>query len=181
VAKYKKCPRCELNYIKVEEDYCAVCKTEMKLAPEDSLSDDMELCPVCGQNFVSVDQVMCDECAKKRTLDDVVDESDDDLQSRSSKDDWDEETKALDSIEEESKNAPVDDDIEVVNFSDLDEDDDEDDDWGDDDGDSSVDHFEDDDDFDYSDLDDDDFEDSDDDDVDDDDDDYEDDFLGKKK
>ena len=125
MAKYKKCPRCELNYIKVEEDYCAVCKTEMKLAPEDSLSDDMELCPVCGQNFVSVDQVMCDECAKKRTLDDVVDEGDNDLQSRSSKDDWDEETKALDSIEEESKNAPVDDDIEVVNFSDLDEDDDE--------------------------------------------------------
>ena len=179
MAKYKKCPRCELNYIKVEEDYCPICKAEMKLTNDDSYSDDMELCPVCGTNFVSVDQVMCDECAKKRSLDDVVDEGDNDNVSRKSKDDWDEESKALDSIEEESIDSPIDDDIEVVNFSDLDEDVDEDDDWGDDE-DSSVDHFEDDDDFDYSKIDD--YADEDDDDEDDEYDDYDDDddFLGKK-
>lgn len=177
MAKYKKCPRCELNYIKEEEDYCPVCKAEMKLVPDDSISDDMELCSVCGQNFVSVDQVMCDECAKKRTLDDVVDESDDDHESSSRKDeDWDEESKALDSLDSEPVESS-DDDIEVVNFSDLEEEDD-DDDYVDDDDDSGVDHFEDDDDFDYSDIDD---YDEDDDDEDDDDDDDDDDFIGKKK
>ena len=177
MAKYKKCPRCELNYIKVEEDYCPVCKAEMKLTNDDSYNDDLELCPVCGSNFVSIDQVMCDECAKKRSLDDVVDEGDSDLPSKKSKDDWDEESKALDSIEESSMN-PIDDDIEVVNFSDLDEEDEEEDDWGDEE-DSSVDHFEEDDDFDYSKIDDEDFDEEDDeyeDDYDDDDD-----FLGKKK
>ena len=180
MAKYKKCPRCELNYIKEEEDYCQVCKAEMKLAPDDSFSDDMELCPVCGQNFVSVDQVMCDECAKKRTLDDVVDEIDDDSHEKSRKDeDWDEETKALDSLDAEPIQSNED-DIEVVNFSDLEEEDD-DDDYLDDDDDSGVDHFEDEDDFDYSKLDDEDFDDEDDDeeDEDDDDDDF-DDILGKK-
>ena len=33
VGKYKKCPRCELNYILSEEDLCPVCKAELKLAP----------------------------------------------------------------------------------------------------------------------------------------------------
>ena len=28
--KYIKCPRCELNYILENEDYCHVCKSEMK-------------------------------------------------------------------------------------------------------------------------------------------------------
>ena len=175
MAKYKKCPRCELNYIKVEDEYCPVCLAEMKLVPEDN-SNDLELCPVCGQNFMSVDQVMCDECAKKRTLDDVVDEADDLGRDTKSKDeDWDEESKVLNSLDESPIDDPVD-DIEVVNFSDLEEEDD-DDDYLDDDDDSGVDHFEDDDDFDYSNLDD--IEDDDDDDNDDDDDDFED-FLGKK-
>lgn len=180
MAKYKKCPRCELNYIKEEEDYCQVCKTEMKLAPDDSLSDDMELCPVCGQNFMSVDQVMCDDCAKKRTLDDVVDEIDDDSQETGSKDeDWDEETKALDSLDAEPISSN-DDDIEVVNFSDLEEEDDDDDGYLDDDDDSGVDHFEEEDDFDYSKIDDEDYDDEDEDDEDDYDDDDFDDILGKK-
>ena len=181
MAKYKKCPRCELNYIKEEEDYCPVCKAEMKLVPDDSISDDMELCSVCGQNFVSVDQVMCDECAKKRTLDDVVDESDDDQNDRSHKDeDWDEESKALNNLDSEPVETNLDDDIEVVNFSDLEEEDD-DDDYIDDEDDSGVDHFEDEDDFDFSKLDDEDFDDDDDDEHDDDDDDDFGDMLGKKK
>ena len=64
--KYIKCPRCELNYILEGEDYCHVCKSEMKHhtdADEDLLDlEDMELCPVCGQNYIKEDQTMCDEC-----------------------------------------------------------------------------------------------------------------------
>ena len=29
MGKYKKCPRCELNYILETEDYCPICKAEM--------------------------------------------------------------------------------------------------------------------------------------------------------
>ena len=72
--KYIKCPRCELNYILETEKLCPVCQAELKLSKDDSLSEDMELCPICGQNFVSYDQPMCEECAKKRSLDDIVDE-----------------------------------------------------------------------------------------------------------
>ena len=30
MAKYKKCPRCELNYIEEDKDYCDVCLAEMQ-------------------------------------------------------------------------------------------------------------------------------------------------------
>lgn len=70
--KYIKCPRCELNYILEGEDYCNVCKNEMKHHSESDYDDelldfdDMDLCPVCGQNYIREDQSMCDECKKKR-------------------------------------------------------------------------------------------------------------------
>lgn len=68
--KYIKCPRCELNYILEGEDYCNVCKNEMKHHTEnddDELLDfeDMELCPVCGQNYIKEDETMCYECKGK--------------------------------------------------------------------------------------------------------------------
>ena len=68
--KYIKCPRCELNYILEGEDYCNVCKNEMKHHSEnddDELLDfeEMELCPVCGQNYIKEDETMCYECKGK--------------------------------------------------------------------------------------------------------------------
>ena len=172
--KYKKCPRCELNYILVEEELCQVCKTELKLAPSEE-EDDLELCTLCGKNLITVDQVMYDECARKRNIDDVVDEVSDDEDGESdgkdSVSEWDQQKD-----DDLGGIVGADDDVEVVSFSDLEDEEDEDDDYNDDD-DSDVDHFEDEDDFDLDDIDD--YDDDDDDDYDDDDDD--DDFLNKKK
>lgn len=159
--KYIKCPRCELNYILESEKLCPVCQAELKLSKDDSLSDDMELCPICGQNFVSYDQPMCEECAKKRSLDDIVDEDDGYEREEAS------EFSDLDA------NDGVDDDI--VPFADLDEDDDEDEDLENEDSavdSANYDDFEDDFDYnvdDYDDEDDDEDEDDEDDDEDDDD------------
>ena len=44
-----KCPRCELNYIREEEQYCPVCKREMK---GESHNDPFELCSICNENPV---------------------------------------------------------------------------------------------------------------------------------
>ena len=170
--KYKKCPRCELNYILVDEELCQVCKTELKLAPSED-EDDMELCTLCGKNLITVDQVMCDECARKRNIDDVVDEVSDDDEEGDGKDtvsEWDQQKD-----DDLGGMVDADDDVEVVSFSDL-EDEEEDDDYEDEDDD--VDHFEEEDDFDLDDIDD---YDDDDDDEDDDDDDDDDDFLTIKK
>ncbi|MBO5955150.1 MAG: hypothetical protein J6Q13_04225, partial [Clostridia bacterium] len=60
------CPRCELNYIKKADQYCNVCKKEMKLieASEDDIGD-LELCPICKINFVQNDEEVCESCKQE--------------------------------------------------------------------------------------------------------------------
>lgn len=70
MAKYKKCPRCELNWIPVEEDLCEVCKAELGKASSISLIEDDDesaygeerICPVCKVNYLSDDEDICSVC-----------------------------------------------------------------------------------------------------------------------
>ena len=57
--KYVKCPRCDLNYMLEGEEYCDVCKAELKKAPplvfavdDEDEEAEMILCPRCHRNFV---------------------------------------------------------------------------------------------------------------------------------
>ncbi|CCZ95405.1 putative uncharacterized protein [Corallococcus sp. CAG:1435] len=65
--KYKKCPRCGLNYIKIDEEICCVCRNEQqgKKSIFDELNDEF-LCPYCEKNNMGIDDVMCSQCRKKR-------------------------------------------------------------------------------------------------------------------
>ena len=68
--KYVKCPRCELNYILSHQDYCEVCKQEMKAGYQDEveldevlLEEEGSLCPICKLNYISDESKgMCDSC-----------------------------------------------------------------------------------------------------------------------
>lgn len=65
MGKYKKCPRCELNYILQTEDYCSVCKEEMMgIVSNDMDYDDsfLRICPRCGVNTINDDQEYCEAC-----------------------------------------------------------------------------------------------------------------------
>lgn len=66
--KYKKCPRCGLNYIKSQEELCPVCKDELagKRSIFDEEDSELVLCPYCEKNFMGLDDVMCEKCEKKR-------------------------------------------------------------------------------------------------------------------
>ena len=83
-----KCPRCDLNYMRKGEEYCDVCKAQLKKGPQlifaiddedDSDVESMELCPICHQNYISVGQTMCKKCAEdinyKENREDPDDES----------------------------------------------------------------------------------------------------------
>lgn len=70
---YKLCPRCELNYIKDEEEYCDVCKADLNLGPQlmFAVDDDDEdsrekLCPYCKQSYIPISADMCDQCREDR-------------------------------------------------------------------------------------------------------------------
>ena len=59
-----KCPRCELNYIREEEQYCSVCKREMK---GESHDDPFELCSICNENPAMPGKDVCLLCYKEMT------------------------------------------------------------------------------------------------------------------
>lgn len=70
MGKWVLCPRCELNYIQEGEEYCDVCKAELKKGPqlvfavdEDEDQDEaLELCPRCQKNYVKPGETYCSAC-----------------------------------------------------------------------------------------------------------------------
>lgn len=69
---YKKCPRCELNWIKGDEDLCDVCKAELKLGGISLIEDDEveeveeRICPVCKINLLDDGEEMCATCREEK-------------------------------------------------------------------------------------------------------------------
>lgn len=72
MARYKKCPRCELNYIEIDREFCDVCLAEMRggrlrfadFDDDEEEEEKKELCPVCGENYILAGEEMCEECKK---------------------------------------------------------------------------------------------------------------------
>ncbi len=68
-----KCPKCELNYIRDGEDYCEVCKREMKRtqarghhAEEEMEDDEVILCSECGEEPAVRGGDLCLSCLKEK-------------------------------------------------------------------------------------------------------------------
>ncbi|MDL2217862.1 hypothetical protein LJC27_04315 [Christensenellaceae bacterium OttesenSCG-928-M15] len=61
----RKCPKCELNYIRDEETYCNVCKRDMKGGVDEA---EEHICAECGENKALSGQDFCAYCLtdKKR-------------------------------------------------------------------------------------------------------------------
>ncbi|MEG2453520.1 MAG: hypothetical protein RSB20_01495, partial [Clostridia bacterium] len=73
MAGYKKCPRCDLNWIKIEEDLCDVCKAELKiggikLIEDDEVEEETEerICPVCKINLLDDGEEICANCREEK-------------------------------------------------------------------------------------------------------------------
>lgn len=67
-----KCPRCELNYKKDDEQYCAICTKEI-MGKEDT--NEFDVCVLCGSPNVVDGENICESCMNKRALDDDVDKT----------------------------------------------------------------------------------------------------------
>ena len=59
---FVKCPRCELNYIQAGEQFCSVCKREIKGEVKD---DPFELCSICNENPALPGKDVCLFCLKE--------------------------------------------------------------------------------------------------------------------
>ena len=67
--KYKRCPRCGLNYILPDEQMCKICLDELEGRKSifDEESDSDLLCPYCEKNMMDIDDIMCAQCRAKRS------------------------------------------------------------------------------------------------------------------
>ncbi len=83
MGKYKKCPRCELNWINEKEELCEVCKAELGKASTISLLEDDEdefiledrICPVCKVNYLEADEDICATCRAEQAQKNIDKES----------------------------------------------------------------------------------------------------------
>ena len=80
MAKFVKCPRCDLNYILEGQEYCDVCKAELGIGPGLVFAVDNEkevkirLCPRCKQVEIGEDEEMCQKCRENLEFkDDQID------------------------------------------------------------------------------------------------------------
>ncbi len=59
---FKKCPRCELNYILDTETLCKVCRREIR---GEDRSEDVELCSMCNERPAMHGKDVCYICYKE--------------------------------------------------------------------------------------------------------------------
>ena len=81
--KFKKCPRCEINYIPEDKEYCPICEREMRgivdAIPDDDEDYEEGLCPRCHTNYVAEGEKYCEQCLSEMQAkdDNFTDEFDD--------------------------------------------------------------------------------------------------------
>lgn len=64
--KYKKCPRCELNYIPEDREYCDVCEQELRGLEPGYPEEEPMLCAKCHQNICEPGEEYCSECLREK-------------------------------------------------------------------------------------------------------------------
>ncbi len=68
-----KCPKCELNYVRDGEEYCEVCKRELKRTQargrhtdDDADDDEVVMCSECGEVPAVRGGDLCPSCLKEK-------------------------------------------------------------------------------------------------------------------
>lgn len=127
MAKYKKCERCELNWIPIDEDLCEVCKAELGKESKIQLIDEDDenifnerVCPMCKENYLEEGEDLCPACRheqaklKEKNEDNWTFEDDDLL-------DDDVEELSLNALQEEEIEEDFDDEEEIREDLDFDD------------------------------------------------------------
>ena len=66
--KYDKCPRCELNYKPIGDEYCSVCLRQIKGLDKDADDVEFDVCPFCEKRRLAYGEELCSQCALKAGL-----------------------------------------------------------------------------------------------------------------
>ena len=64
--KYKKCPRCDLNYVVETQNFCKICQIEMSGKSTNFDPVEWDFCPFCEKNRLKNGEEICKKCREKR-------------------------------------------------------------------------------------------------------------------
>ena len=67
---YKKCPRCNLNYIRDTDVLCGICRKEVGKALRSKEEEEYDICPECGEHIIKAGEEMCYQCRKEKEKED---------------------------------------------------------------------------------------------------------------
>ena len=62
----KKCPICELNYIRGNETMCRVCAAERARRHAPKIEDEIVMCSECGEKPALPGHDLCEDCLKEQ-------------------------------------------------------------------------------------------------------------------
>ncbi len=62
----KKCPKCELNYIREDEQYCNVCLRSMKKRKGTAEPEEERICSECGEAPAVKGHDLCEACLREQ-------------------------------------------------------------------------------------------------------------------
>lgn len=112
---YKKCPRCNLNYIKDTDILCKVCTEDLsKKIGDNGDEEEYDICPECGENIIRIGEAMCYQC--------MAEELEEKVEKASKKEDnWD---LYMDDDPDGSDDIIIDDEDSLDDLEELDESDD---------------------------------------------------------
>ena len=77
---YRKCPRCNLNYIRDTDVLCGICRKEVGKALRNREEEEYDICPECGEHIIKAGEEMCYQCRKEKDKEDP--------DAGESRDDW---------------------------------------------------------------------------------------------
>ena len=62
----RKCPKCEVNYLRGTETICAVCRSQMKKHGLEEEAEEEILCTNCGEKPAVKGKDLCEDCLKEQ-------------------------------------------------------------------------------------------------------------------
>lgn len=64
---YRKCPRCNLNYISENESLCRICDQELRRGAQAKADEEEEMCALCGERVAVKGKDLCTSCQREVT------------------------------------------------------------------------------------------------------------------
>lgn len=77
----RRCPKCETNYLRANEQICSVCRAAMKIRGGFDDEEEEIMCSNCGENPAVKGKDLCENCLKEKEKEDELEKKADQIRA----------------------------------------------------------------------------------------------------